>query len=153
MVLRRYCSPTCDASEGEGLLRILALILGLARCQGWFMRPNKNAFTSWGFGQNLVCISSKCSTLGKQIRFDLILFERLLNSEDPYQGRLASRRAVSIALDSPYQMMVNAQYATIRPFSSTENYILSITDAMTESSRTSSTESTMRTAVSASNCF
>ncbi len=57
------------------------------------MRPNKNAFTSWGFGQNLVCISSKCSTLGKQIRFDLILFERLLNSEDPYEGRLEPRRS------------------------------------------------------------
>lgn len=36
MVLRRYCSPTYDASEGEGegLLRILGPFLGLGRCQG-----------------------------------------------------------------------------------------------------------------------
>ena len=55
MVLQCYCFPACDASEGDDglgrpLVRILAPILRLAYCQGYYMRPNKRAFTSLGFG-------------------------------------------------------------------------------------------------------
>lgn len=49
--------------------------------------------------------------------------------------------------------MVNAYSAIIRPISSTEDYTLSITDAMTESSGTSSTERAILTAITACNCF